>query len=79
MKTLTFILLASCMVLNHYVKAQSFYTFEYRFQHGKDSNLYHAFLQRNSDGSGLLRIRYTGSKPDEDNLVEAFIDEQNPV
>lgn len=78
MKFTAFLILSACLLLFTDLHAQSFYTFEYRFQSGKDSNLYHAFLLRNSDGSGLLRIRYTGNNPDEDNLVEAFIDEQNP-
>jgi hypothetical protein len=62
-----------------FLQAQSFYTIDYRFDSKSDSNKYFAFLQRNDDGSGLIRIRFAGTNPDEVNLVQAFIDEQYPL
>jgi hypothetical protein len=78
MKSKNIIILVLLIASAALVEAQSFYLLDYTFKTGKDSNQYYAFLQRNGDGSGLLRIRYSGKGSDEINLVEAFIDEQNP-
>jgi hypothetical protein len=56
--------------------AQSLYHLQYNFHDTSDSTSYHAFLVRNNDGSGLLRIRYTPANDTEDVLVEMDIDEQ---
>ena len=57
---------------------QSVFTLQYRFNINHDSTLYHAFLVRNEDGSGLMRVRYNNGKGGEDILVEAYTDETIP-
>ncbi|MBL0271077.1 MAG: caspase family protein [Chitinophagaceae bacterium] len=59
--------------------AQSVYHFRYRFNQSGDSLQYRAFLLRNDDGSGILRVRYSPGKGREDILVESAIEEYNPT
>lgn len=59
-------------------RSQSVYTFRYNFNSPPDSTTYHAFLLRNEDGSGQLRVRYSPGKGKEDILVEAYTEEWNP-
>lgn len=58
--------------------SQSVYTFRYNFSNQQDSIIYNAFLLRNDDGSGLLRIRFNNNKG-ENILAESYIDEQIPA
>lgn len=71
--------MAFCTVLVIAVNAQTAYTLTYNFKSIGDSTNYHAFLLRNDDGSGLLRIRYKVAGNTDDILVEAFTDEQIPL
>lgn len=75
-RPLLFLMLFLVLFINSW--SQSVYTFRYNFNSPQDSSTYHAFLLRNDDGSGLLRIRYNPGKGREDILVEAYTDEQNP-
>lgn len=60
--------------------AQSVYIFRYNFNTASDTKTYHAFLLRNDDGSGLLRIRcQSEQESEEDILAESYIDEQHPT
>lgn len=58
--------------------AQSAYSFRYNFHTDKDSTAYYAFLVRYDDGSGVIRIRFSNGKGEEDNVVEAKTGELNP-
>lgn len=76
-KNYTLVLLLLSVVATT-VSAQSAYTFTYNFNKPENPITYHAFLVRNNDGSGLLRIRYALPGQEDDILTEAFIDEFNP-
>lgn len=67
------------MIFQPGADAQSVYHFRYRFNQGGDSLQYRAFLLRNDDGSGLLRVRYSPGKGREDIVVESTIEEYNPT
>lgn len=60
-------------------ESQSVYHFRYRINQAGDSLQYRAFLLRNDDGSGILRVRYSPGKGRDDVLVESPIEEYNPV
>jgi len=76
-KNCTLVLLFLTVVFKN-TSAQSAYTFTYNFNEPENNITYHAFLIRNNDGSGLVRIRYSLPGNEEDILTEAFIDEFNP-
>lgn len=74
----TGLLLCLLLLFGDSLCSQSVYTFRYNFNSPQDSTTYHAFLLRNDDGTGLIRIRYSPGRGMEEVLVEAFADEQNP-
>lgn len=61
------------------IQGQSIYNFQYNFQNQNDPAMYHTFMLRNIDGSGLVRIRYQNATDGSDILLEADIDEQYPM
>lgn len=77
--TAILLLLFSFFILQSGADAQSVYHFRYRFNQGGDSLQYRAFLLRNDDGSGILRVRYSPGKGREDILVESAFEEYNPA
>ena len=56
--------------------SQSVYSFQFNFNTADNSITYHAFMLRNNDGSGLLRIRYQPIAGAEDILIEMDTDEE---
>src|SRR5574338_938391 len=75
----TFILFAGMILACTGIHGQSIYNFQYDFQDQKSAVSYHAFMLRNIDGSGLIRIRFQNAADGSDVLVETDIDEQYPV
>ena len=72
---------SSCLVILAFFicissNSQSIYNFQYNFNNAGDSAIYHAFMLRNNDGSGLLRIRYETATDKQDVLIEMDTDEQ---
>lgn len=58
--------------------SQSVYSFQFNFHNPIDSITYHAFMLRNNDGSGLLRVRYHSLNSNDDILVQMNINEEYP-
>lgn len=73
-----FILFASLIFSFVQGSSQSAYSFRYNFHSAKDSSAYYAFLVRYDDGSGVIRIRFSNGKGEEDNVIETKITELNP-
>lgn len=70
--------LLCCGLFHGSASAQSVYHFRYRINQEGDSLQYRAFLLRNDDGSGMIRVRYSPGKGREDILVESGIEEYYP-
>lgn len=60
-------------------RSQSIYNIQYNFKTTSNTVNYYAFLVRNVDGSGLIRIRYQAPVAGSDILIETDIDEQYPM
>src|SRR5262245_52026496 len=56
--------------------SQSVYGFQFNFHSPTDSITYHAFMLRNNDGSGLVRVRYQPNNSNDDILVQMDINEE---
>jgi Caspase domain len=77
--TAIFLILLFLFIFQPGADAQSVYHFRYRFNQDGDSLQYRAFLLRNDDGSGMIRVRYSPGKGREDILVESGIEEYYPT
>ncbi|MBK6826279.1 MAG: hypothetical protein IPG86_05175 [Chitinophagaceae bacterium] len=77
--TAIFLILLFLLIFQPGADAQSVYHFRYRFNQDGDSLQYRAFLLRNDDGSGMIRVRYSPGKGREDILVESGIEEYYPT
>src|SRR5262245_50991690 len=55
--------------------SQSIYNIEYSLRTNSSTTTYYSFLQRNDDGGGLLRIRFTNTATGEDIVKEMNIEE----
>ena len=77
-RTIILPLLFLLLIFQQATEAQSVYHFRYRFNQEGDSLSYRAFLLRNEDGSGILRVRYSPGKGREDIIVESSIEEYYP-
>src|SRR6266498_2132077 len=71
---LSFVLAFSITTTAH---SQSLYHLQYNFHKQDDSIIYHAFLVRFDDGSGLLRVRYIMPETNQDILIETDLEEQS--
>ena len=56
------------------VSSQSIYFLEYNFHSAADTNSYEAFLIRNNDGSGLMRVKYKYPMPGSGQGLLAIMD-----
>jgi hypothetical protein len=74
-KKLELCLLLSAVITLH-TAAQSIYSFQYNFQSEADKINYYAFLLKNNNGSGLLRIRFENPVTNDPVVIEMDTDEQ---
>lgn len=79
MKPKLFSLLILVLSASFYSNSQSVYGFQFNFHNSNDSAAYHAFMMRNNDGSGLLRVRYQPTTSTDDVLIEMDTDEQYAI
>ncbi|MBS1921681.1 MAG: caspase family protein [Bacteroidetes bacterium] len=79
MKTVNYLFVATLILVSTSVRGQSIYNFQYSFINQNTSTAYHAFMLRNVDGSGLIRIRFQSSENAFDVLIEADVNEQYPT
>ena len=67
------------LLTSFYSHSQSVYGFQFNFHNSIDSVTYHAFMLRNNDGSGLIRVRYQPTSADDDILIEMDTDEEYAI
>lgn len=71
----TLFLLLTLLLAGSGIRAQTIYQVFYHFDIAGGQEDYKAFIYRNDDGTGFMRIRFTDLKTRTDNIVEASMQE----